>query len=269
MSLCNKCKQEPGHLGDSWCLSCSAAEAISGELRSNWGGSGACQVAAGILSSSVRQIRALRRLGVAAAGSGRASRESAGASRASSAKPGGVPEPEGPPPHVETPMEASREDTKVKEEEKDQHGGSDAEEEEESEEEEDQEIALTAAPKRKVSNEDRSPVPRRRVPEVPEPPLPPHRHTSRDRSRERSPRRDRSRDRRERRSEREEHRAGADRSRRRSGEEETTKKKKKKKGKPHRAGAKHQRLGRAETNPFQRLHYKKLGSFWDQDPSHR
>ena len=37
---CNKCRQEAGHLGDSWCLCCSAVEALSGELRANWGGAG-------------------------------------------------------------------------------------------------------------------------------------------------------------------------------------------------------------------------------------
>ena len=73
MSLsCNRCKQAPPHLSDSWCLACTAVEALGAELQANWGQVGARAVAHDLLCSAVRQIRALRRISTAGAGSSRA-----------------------------------------------------------------------------------------------------------------------------------------------------------------------------------------------------
>ena len=262
---CNKCRQEAGHLGDSWCLCCSAVEALSGELRANWGGAGTRRVAADILSSAVRQLRALRRLGIAGAGQGQARREVAGGSRATTPRCE-VPEPEHPPRAEAAPGTGEGTVGGVKEEDKGDPGDLESqEEEEESDEEEAEPRAPAAAPKRKAENEDRSPVPRRRLQSLPPPPSPPRGESRGERARERSRRRDRSVERRgERRDRRREETEDDDR---RHPPEGGAKKKKKKKNKSHRAGSKHQRLYRAETNPYQRLHYKPPGSYWDQGPS--
>ena len=262
---CNKCRQEAGHLGDSWCLCCSAVEALSGELRANWGGAGTRRVAADILSSAVRQLRALRRLGIAGAGQGQARREVAGGSRATTPRCE-VPEPEHPPRAEAAPGTGEGTVGGVKEEDKGDPGDLESqEEEEESDEEEAEPRAPAAAPKRKAENEDRSPVPRRRLQSLPPPPSPPRGDSRGERARERSRRRDRSVERRgERRDRRREETEDDDR---RHPPEGGAKKKKKKKNKSHRAGSKHQRLYRAETNPYQRLHYKPPGSYWDQGPS--
>ena len=262
---CNKCRQEAGHLGDSWCLCCSAVEALSGELRANWGGAGTRGVAADILSSAVRQLRALRRLGIAGAGQGQARREVAGGSRATTPRCE-VPEPEHPPRAEAAPGTGEGTVGGVKEEDQGDPGDLESqEEEEESDEEEAEPRAPAAAPKRKAENEDRSPVPRRRLQSLPPPPSPPRGESRGERARERSRRRDRSVERRgERRDRRREETEDDDR---RHPPEGGAKKKKKKKNKSHRAGSKHQRLYRAETNPYQRLHYKPPGSYWDQGPS--
>ena len=90
---CNRCGQEEPHLGDSWCLACSAAEAISGELRSAWGSPGSRSLASDVLVAATRHIRALRRLGIAGAGRGRPSvPEGAVPGRAPSAPPAIKPE---------------------------------------------------------------------------------------------------------------------------------------------------------------------------------
>ena len=89
MSLrCNRCGQEEPHLGDSWCLACSASEAIVGELRSAWGTAGSRSLASDVLVSATRQIRALRRLGIAGAGRGRPSVPEGAVPRASSNQSG-------------------------------------------------------------------------------------------------------------------------------------------------------------------------------------
>ena len=56
------------HLGDSWCLGCAAVEALNGELRCAWGAQGTRLLAHDILSTAVRQVRAVRRLGISGAG---------------------------------------------------------------------------------------------------------------------------------------------------------------------------------------------------------
>lgn len=61
---CHKCRQAVPHESDSWCLGCSAVEALSLELRNIWGSPGSRSVATDIVCSSLRQVRALRRLGL-------------------------------------------------------------------------------------------------------------------------------------------------------------------------------------------------------------
>ena len=92
---CNKCGQADPHQSDSWCLACSALEAIDSELRSGWGTAGTRALATDLLASAVRQIRAARRLGLAGAGKGRA-RTPDGADRGRASK--GQPREEVPPP---------------------------------------------------------------------------------------------------------------------------------------------------------------------------
>ena len=70
---CNKCGQGDPHLADTWCLGCTALEALSGELRLAWGQAGTRALAQDLLVSATRQVRALRRLGIAGGGRVRAS----------------------------------------------------------------------------------------------------------------------------------------------------------------------------------------------------
>ena len=71
-NLCNKCRQSEAYQGDSWCLGCSSLEALGVELKENWGVAGSRAVATDLLTSVVRQVRALRRLGNSTAGETRA-----------------------------------------------------------------------------------------------------------------------------------------------------------------------------------------------------
>ena len=88
---CNKCGQDSPHLGDSWCLACSALEALTGELRCGWGSPGSRAIATDLITSAVRQVRALRRIGIAGAGRAKArSPEAAGPGRAASVHPEGA-----------------------------------------------------------------------------------------------------------------------------------------------------------------------------------
>jgi hypothetical protein len=279
LASCNRCKQGAPHLGDSWCLACSAHEAIAGELRTSWGSPGARLVATDVLTSAVRQIRALRRLSHAGAGIARASGASigAGGGQASVEKPAlEGPESREPPAGEEKTRGPGRE-VDVKKEEADP-GDEESSEYTEAEESEGGEETLGAAPKSKASPVERSPVPRRKSGNVPEPERPPAGHgrdreTSHHRSaRRESPRRHRSRSRerghghRRRRSrEREGDRKHPDS----EGEEQPNRAKKKKKRPHHRGGGKHQRHWRADSNPYVQYHYKPPGTFWDQDPALR
>lgn len=81
-SVCNKCKQSPPHLGDSWCLSCSAVEALTAELKQGWGLSGTRALCDDLLATAVRHVRALRRLGLGAGALRASGASGAGATRA-------------------------------------------------------------------------------------------------------------------------------------------------------------------------------------------
>lgn len=224
-----------------------------------------------ICVTAVRQIRALRRLGIAGAGKGRAAspRKGAEKGRASLDNPeprtsGSVLEP--PPAPAAERREAERREGghsgSVKREpveEESEYEYSEGEEEEDRTK--DEEIGLTAAPKAAPDRGERSELPRRRDTE--------HRsrHSSADRSRaersEREHHRERShhREREERRRSRSRRRGHG--SRRDHGDGERGKRKRRR----HRAGTRHKRLWRAEQNPFQRFHHKQPDSFWDRGPT--
>ena len=278
LASCNRCKQGAPHLGDSWCLACSAHEAIAGELRTSWGSPGARLVATDVLTSAVRQIRALRRLSHAGAGVARASGASigAGGGQASVEKPAL----EGPasrePPAGEERSRGSGREVDVKKEEPDP-GDEDSSEYTDGEETEGGEETVGAAPKSKASPPERCPVPRRKSGSVPEPALPPAGHgRDRERSHHRSARRESPRRHRSRSGDRGHgHRRRhsrdreADRRHPEEGEEPSKRGKKRKKRPHHRGGGKHQRLWRAESNPYAQYHYKHPGTYWDQDPALR
>ena len=256
-SKCNKCGQSAPHLGDSWCLACSAVEALGGELRQAWGSAGSRGLATDILTTAVRQVRALRRLGASGAGESRAP-------RAEEAALSGKPARELPLPAV-PPSEPLR-SASVKAEEKGPEEENEAEDEDsESGESEAPALdppvgsGLKAAPKPKADH--REEIPRRRPPE--------REYREREADRGRASR-DRSRDRRRHHYEQDHlsQRSHTDRRDHRWEEPHSggDKKKKKNKNKRHRAGKNHQRLYRAEQDPFKRLHYKKPGDFWDRQP---
>ena len=83
-TVCNRCKQAIAESGDSWCVSCSAVEQLRLEIAAPWNQKGLRDVAADLLVSAVRSVRALRVLSLGLAGASRASRPClAGESRAS------------------------------------------------------------------------------------------------------------------------------------------------------------------------------------------
>ena len=83
---CNRCKQGAPLPGDTWCLACSAWEAVGRDLAGHWDCAGSRAVATDLLVNCVRQVRALRNLG---AGISRASgsRAVADQSRATGSEP--------------------------------------------------------------------------------------------------------------------------------------------------------------------------------------
>ena len=281
---CNKCGQADPHLGDSWCLGCSAVDELQSELKVSWGTEGTRALATEILVSAVRQIRGLRRLGLAGAGRARALTPEGGKGRGASVRR--APTPPAVPPAEPAPEETARgteppAETPVKTEDR----GSESDEyedysdEEESEKEDLPQSGLKPVPKAAAERDERSEIPRRRTSEGSGP-----REAGSSRAPERSLREDR--DYRERAPEgsaddrrtntRGRHRDDFDRpreDRRRSrsrrrhhsgGQDGTGKRRRRRKG--HRAGKKHQRLYHAEQEPFRRFHQRLPGSFWDQEP---
>ena len=148
---CHKCKQALPHESDSWCLGCSAVEALSAELRNIWGSPGSRSVATDVVVSGLRQVRALRRLGLGA-GISLASQQSLGVT------PGSLPPPEPsvPPRGGEPPQAASGVpgNQQVKEERR--------EESEESEEENSSEESEHVGASAKSKAEPAPPLPRRK-----------------------------------------------------------------------------------------------------------
>lgn len=253
-------------------------EAVAGELRCGWGNPGSRAVATDLLTSAVRQIRALRRLGIAGAGKARArTPEPAGATRAGSvaaeaapdsrtAVGGGGIQPE----HPAREEEAKLKETKAEPAEEDSEY-EEYTEEEGSEKEELPAAGLKPVPKASAERSDRSAIPRRRTVER----SGDERSAGRGRaepSREREVHRpsehrreghSERRDREHRREDRDERRRSRTRDRRRP----ANKPRRRRKRKGHRAGSRHQRLYRAEQEPFRRFHHQQPGEFWDRKPS--
>lgn len=59
---CHKCHQVAPAEGDSWCLGCSSGEALTKELAGHWASAGARTLAEDLILSTVRQVRFLRNL---------------------------------------------------------------------------------------------------------------------------------------------------------------------------------------------------------------
>ena len=267
---CNKCGQGDPHGSDSWCLACSAVEHIVGELKASWGTQGSRAIASDLLVSVTRQVRALRRLGIAGAGRGRPSvPEAAGTSRAASARP----RREEPPREDKAPhsppraAEGTRRDPtpgpeQVKREAPSQDERSAYSESEESEgREDDKEVVpdtsgLKAVPKARA--EERSEIPRRRTSERRdrrgEEPAGTHRADRREGGHSR-----------DRRGHHHEHRE-RHRSRSRHHREEKRRRKPKRRRPGHRGGSCHQKVWRAEKDPFKRFHHQQPDAFWDREP---
>eukprot|EP00435_Cladocopium_sp_Y103_P028560 s823_g7.t1 len=286
MTRCNKCGQDSPHLSDSWCLACSGAEALVGELKLCWGNPGSRALATDLVVACVRQVRAARRLGIAGAGKIRASSPPlAGTSRASGTaaaedppaepKPAeeakvaaAVPKPPSPPPREEAPapeaaVKAEREESSEYTEGSETEGEPDKTDKgAETEDHAKTHGGLKPVPKSRAgerSADDREEIPRRRT------------HERTDREREADPRED-HRDRRDqywspRRYER------RSRSRRDRGrdyhrpEHRPEGQKRQRKRKKHRGGTRHQQIQRAATDPFRRFHQRKPDTFWDQAPT--
>lgn len=263
---CNKCGQGEPHLSDSWCLCCCAVEALAGELKCAWGNAGTRAVASDILVSATRQIRAIRRLGIAGAGKGHpAVPEPAGTAAAGQ----GAPSSERPAPSAERPLaSAARERgssalpppdaeevrASVKKEAPAEASASCYSESDESEEKtHDAEVApgLKAVPK--ARSEDRREEPSRR------------RRGSRERGDRRagSDRAPAPREREDQRSPIQRRHRSRSRHRRRPHRNPD---KPRRKRKNHRGGSKHQRLWRAQEDPYRRFHQKQPDRFWDEAP---
>ena len=67
MAVCARCRRVSPSSGDTWCLACSAWEAIGNELSFSWCHPGLRAVATDLVVSAVRQVRALRVTRVTAA----------------------------------------------------------------------------------------------------------------------------------------------------------------------------------------------------------
>ena len=266
---CNKCGQAEPHLGDSWCLGCAACEALVGELKCSWGNQGTRALATDILSTAVRQVRALRRLGIAGAGRIRASSPT-GADPRASERPRSPTRREVPPaaaPPAEEPprprSEAKAPAAEVKTEAADREPSQDfseyeyTDEEDEPEEKEPEASGLRAVPKAPPPPKpERSEIPRRRS-VAPGPDSPTARSSHR---RPHSEHRDG-------RGEREDRRRSRDRSRsrrRRSNREPGKRRRRRRPG--HRGGSKHQKVWKAAQDPYRRFHSRQPDTFWDRPP---
>ena len=267
---CNKCGQGEPHLGDSWCLGCSACEALVGELKCSWGNQGTRALATDILSTAVRQVRALRRRGIAGAGKVRASSPSGAgpraSERASSAARRETPPAAEPPPAVEARQrsEPRAPAAEVKAELPDREPSQDASEyeytddEDEQEEREEGDSGLRAVPKAPPPPKpERSEIPRRRSVA----PLP---DTSRGRSVHHRTRSEHHRDRRERDERHSTRGRSRSRGRRDSGREPGKRRRRRRPG--HRGGSKHQKVWKAAQDPYRRFHSRQPDTFWDRPP---
>eukprot|EP00438_Fugacium_kawagutii_P035668 Skav205025 [mRNA] locus=scaffold1026:370533:376645:- [translate_table: standard] len=124
---CNKCKQSPRFHGDTWCLPCSAWQQLGCELAETWATPGSRLLCGDLIISTLRQVRALRRLAGAGAGSSPAppAGEVSSAAASGSQRPA---EPAGPPPGLKAAAKAgaasSRPEERKEKEDGDSYSGS-------------------------------------------------------------------------------------------------------------------------------------------------
>ena len=261
--VCNKCRQAQPHLSDSWCLACSAHEALGNEFRSVWGQPGSRAIATDIICSSLRQVRALRRFGVAVAVKTGSTPLEGASLHPSSKSSGAEPRETGtgpiltPAPHV-----------KEEESQESESGSSEPEEPQESAKEEkkvtEDAAHKTTAAKSKAKQE-RSPVPRRRQEERA------RSDEGKERKKKRSPSSARSHEGRRHqvpegpRSSRDHWRhPESERDRRHSHKKEKVDRRERKRYRPgHRGGSRHQKLEKGLEDPYRRFHLPQPDAFWD------
>lgn len=253
--VCNKCGSSPPHGSDSWCLACSALEQLGAELKGTWGAQGTRAIASDLIASCLRQVRALRRFGLAQLKPAEPlhpppGRELSGVRERERSRA----------PAVRPVDKGAREESRKLDRTEERRDASPEEDEEESfeeESEEEEEEPKATAPKAKATPREGA-----------------DRDKERSRSRARSSHhreggstghRDRSRSPLEReelprrRSHRRYHgRSGEERGRGRGNT--------RKRYRPgHRGGARHQKFHRAIDDPYRRFHHQQPDSFWDRD----
>lgn len=228
----------PQHGGDSWCWACSVHKQLWAELKAAWGSAGSRQIATDLAASCLRQIRALRRLGLASGAGGSKPPEPAGPPPGVAAKASTVARERsaGPPPRSE--RDGVKPFVKEEAEEEDDHR-SDSYETEEGEVSEEEE--KTTSPKARAVRPVEDMHHREGASSSHRP------STRRSRSRGELPRlRSRGRP-----SDHRKERSGHHpRRRRRPG---------------HRAGSRHQKWAKAAEDPYRKFHHRQPDSFWDQD----
>ncbi len=240
---CNKCRQAPRDGSDSWCLGCAAVEQLSTELSLSWPLAGARVLCTDLLVTTLRQVRACRRLGLSVAGSdpasGRGSAAPSGFAEGRPCRSLQPPEPAQPPSArpVEPPYPPGLKNLPPRPEIK-----------EEAILEAEDEYTYTSGEEEVEKPKERSPVQRRRTGGKA-----PEEGTVRARE-ERKPGGDYRRE--ERSSRRRERDEAKDKA---AGRSDGKKSKKRKRG-----GRKHQRLYRAQEDPYRSFHRRRGGDYWDR-----
>ena len=261
--LCNKCGQTQPHLSDSWCLACAAHEALGAEIKSYWGQPGSRSIATDILCSSLRQIRALRRFGVAVAASAGSTPQEGASLHPRGKTSGAEPRESGSAPVLKPAPNVKEEESQESESESSETEAA-PEKRDPGEKAEEETAHRTTAAKSKAKS-DRSPVPRRRHED---------RGKSEDTKDERSKRSRSSGKSRERKKQHfaEEPRPSrdhwrhpeSDRKKSRSRKRSKAEKKERKRFRPgHRGGSRHQKFERGLEDPYRRFHLPHPGAFWD------
>ena len=118
MSLCHRCRRCAPSGGDSWCLGCTAGEALSNELSGSWHSAAIRALANEVCVSAVKHVRALRQLSssLQSAETSRASLSRASTPKAEPARAGNhLPVPPPPPPKVVKEQSSSSGDTEESE----------------------------------------------------------------------------------------------------------------------------------------------------------
>lgn len=258
MSLCNKCGTAAPFGSDSWCIACAAHEQLAAELRGSWGQPGLRAVASDLVATCLRQVRALRRLGLGLVAAGQ--------------KP---PEPAEPPPWAKRaageerskpPAASERERSKApaaSERERPKAPAASEREgvrafvKEEPEEDDEERTSGSSRDEDEDGEEEKATTPKAKA----GPPSSEH-HREGGASGHRGDREDRSRSRGARselprlRSRHRDQRRGRDHKSQGEGRRRRPN---------HRAGSRHQKYHKAAEDPYRRFHHRQPESFWDED----